>query len=216
MGIFDLPVEIDEQELLELVNKMSTVIGNYALAEARSSGKENADEEFLSNLVTRVLVYGLKLDKLTKEIENLRSTHEELEKLKIENEQLRSELNTLRQAYENVKSEKDVITTKANELELALINQKREYEEKVSELENQLRTLIDNLRQRDEQIFLKNREIEEKSNIIKDLEVKLEKEKEEKGNLTSKLAQLMTENENLKQTIEESISGKRRKKINGS
>jgi len=194
MGIFDLPVEIDEQELVELVNKMSVIIGNYALAEARSSGKENADEEFLSNLVARVLIYSLKLDKLNKEIKNLKSVQEELEKLKIENDQLKSELDALRQAHENVKAEKDVITTKANELELTLINQKQEYEKKISDLTDQMRTLMDNLRQRDEQIFLKDRELEELRKSLETLKSQIEKETQEKERLVSKVDELIVEN----------------------
>ncbi len=203
MNIFLEPIEVSEDELLELENKLSTLLIKQMFEEIKPEEREDVIRDLIINLMRRVLIYEIRLKNAKNTLDALNSQLNEKIKIEAEYNQIEPEYDALKSKFDALKSEKDSITEMYNKLESEYQSEKRRhveeinsikfnYEQQLKDLTVQIDELINNIKQKDTEIATLNKTIE---NLNKEIETF----KSEKDKLTSKIAELMVKSETSKQ-----------------
>jgi predicted nucleic acid-binding Zn-ribbon protein len=215
MNIFLEPIEISEDELLELENMLSTLLVKQMFEEIKPEEREEAIRDLIINLVRRVLIYEIRLKNAKSSLDALNSQLNEKIKIEAEYNQIKPEYEVLKSKLETLRSEKDAITEMYNKLESEYQSAKRKhaeemnsiklhYEQQIRDLTVRIDGLINSIKQKDSKIKTLNE-------TITSLNKEIETLRSEKDRLTSKIAELMVKNETSKQG-----TSKRYKKGEGS
>ena len=203
MNIFLEPIEISEDELLELENMLSTLLVKQMFEEIKPEEREEAIKDLIINLVRRVLIYEIRLKNAKSTLDALNSQLNEKIKIEAEYNQIKPEYEVLKSKLETLKSEKDAITEMYNKLESEYQSAKRKhteemnaiklnYEQQIRDLTVRIDGLINSIKQKDSEIKTLNE-------TIASLNKEIETLRSEKDKLTSKIAELMVKNETSKQ-----------------
>jgi predicted nucleic acid-binding Zn-ribbon protein len=207
MNIFLEPIEISEDELLELENMLSTLLvkqmfEEIKFEEIKPEEKEDAVRDLITNLIRRILIYEIRLKKAKNILDTLNSQLNEKIKIEAEYNQIKPECEVLKSKLETLKSEKDAITEMYNKLEFEYQSTKRKHAEEVNAIKLHYERQIDDLTVRIDELInsikQKDSEIKTLNETISTLNKEIETLRSEKDKLTSKIAELMVKDETSK------------------